>query len=172
MDDRKKAYADLIISGLVPIEAILKLWPELARKTARNKSSAFNKDPEIIAYIRDASGQVKDKIEEKIDEEIDKIVQRKVGSILTSVRKRQLLNEIAEGKKMFEKAVIIDGKVKRVKCKPSPTERMRAIELDNRMSGDLVLPKPNQIAKAQEIEKIIVVEDETQPGVGHNDEDQ
>lgn len=171
MDDKKKAYCDLIISGQVPIESVLIVWPQLTRKTARNKSSALNKDPEVMAYIKDTRGHVQDKIEEKFNAELDQIVSKRVGAVLTSLRKRQLLDEIAEGRKTFEKVIVIDGKIKRVKCKPTPYERLKAIELDNRMSGDIVQAKPNQVAKAQEIEKIIIVEDETQPGSGNNDED-
>lgn len=165
MDDKKKEYADLIISGIVPTKAITVVFPGISPKTARNKSSLFGKDPEIEVYIRDALGHIKEKIstisEQIIDTEIKKGVDKKAGSVLTAIRKHQILNEIAEGKAMFEKVIIIDGKVRRIKCKPTPQERLKAIEIANRMSGDHVLAKPNIVAKAEEVEKIVVVEDNT-----------
>jgi hypothetical protein len=39
---------------------------------------------------------------------------------------------------------------------------MKAIELDNKMAGDNVQAKPNQVAKAEEVTKVVVVEDETE----------
>lgn len=134
----------------------------------------MGKDEEVQSYIREMREAINKETQAQIDAElqkdIDSSANKKAGTILTTIRKRQILDEIATGKKMFEKVIIIDGKIKRVKCKPTPQERLKAIEIDNKMSGDTVQAKPNQVAKAQEIEKVIIVEDETQPGVSHNDE--
>lgn len=172
MNPQKKAFADLIISGTPQIEACLSAFEGISRKTASNKSAILMREPEVEAYIRANREGIGKQIETQINEELVKDeANKKSGSILTAIRKRQLLDEIASGKKMFEKVIIIDGKIKRVKCKPTPQERLKAIEIDNRMSGDHVQAKPNQIAKAQEVEKIIIVEDETQPGVDNNNPD-
>jgi len=162
MNEQKKAFADLIISGTPPIEAALSAFSGISRKTARNKSSALLKEKDIQDYIKDKRDKIGTQVETIIQDELAKdVANKKSQTILTAIRKRQLLDEIAEGRKTFEKVIIIDGKIKRIKCKPTPMERLKAIEMDNKMAGDNVQAKPNQIAKAQEIEKVVVVEDNT-----------
>lgn len=165
MNDKKKAFADLIISGIVPTEAITAVFPGISPKTARNKSSLFGKDPEIMNYIQQNSGLIRDKIN-KIETDIlidhvEKSATKKAGSILTAIRKHQLLNEIAEGKIWNEKIVVVDGKIKRIKVKPNLNERLKAIEIANRMAGDLVKPKEPNIAKAEEVKKVIIMDDQS-----------
>lgn len=164
MNPNKKIFSDLIINGTPQIEAALTAWPEISRKTARNKSSLMMKDPEVMNYIRDNRDGIAKEVDTIINKELVKdVAEKKAGSILTAIRKQQILNEIAEGRATSEKIIIIDGKIKRVKCKPTPQERLKAIEIANRMAGDLVKPKEAAVHKAQEVKKVIIMEDQSEP---------
>lgn len=170
MNPNQKTFADEILKGSVPIEAALIAWPGIVRKTARNKACTMGKNEEVQKYIKDNKAVIDKTIQEEITKSvIEEVAKDKTFTILTALRKRAILAQIAEGKKTYEKVVIIDGKVKRIKCKPDAGEIMKAIDLDNKMSGDHVQAKPNIVAKAQEVEKVIMIQDETQPPDGSND---
>lgn len=122
------------------------------------------KDPEVSEYIRANRDGIAKEVDNIINTELVKdVAEKKAGLILTAIRKQQILNEIAEGKAMFERIIIINGKIKRVKCKPTPQERLKAIEIANRMAGDLVKPKEAAVHKAQEVKKVIIMEDQSEP---------
>jgi len=165
MTNDQKTFADFVISGKNPKDAALLVWTGISEKTARNKSAILMKNEEISGYIR-AQGQA---IGEKISESLTtKIANEKVSQLMSSAMKRSILAQIISGKYRIEKTIIVDGKRKKVKVKPDLNDIMKAIEIDNKMSGDLILAKPNEVAKAEKVTKIIVVEDQTQPNGGDN----
>ena len=81
-----------------------------------------------------------------------------VGLILTSAKKREILAKIVSGEFETEKYVTIKGVLKKVKVKPDINDIMKAIELDNKMAGDNVQAKPNQVAKAEEVTKVWILD--------------
>lgn len=160
MNSKQREWADLVISGMDRTEAYLKAFPGSARKTAQNQVSRFGKDAGIMGYIQERSKSFSQVVEATLNQEL---ANQKVGEILTNLRKREILAKIASGKMKTEKIVWVDGKQKRVKCLPDFTDIMKAIDIDNKMSGDNVQPKPAQIKKAEEVTKVVVVEDQTAP---------
>ncbi len=166
MNDKKKAFADLIISGQHPVDAINVVYQGISPKTAKNKASLFGKCPEILAYIEYNSGHIRETVNEYnneiVKEHITKSVEKKSGGILTAIRKQQILNEIAEGKATYEKIIVFNGKLKTIKCKPTPNERIKAIEVANRMTGDTVKAKEAAVHKAQEVQKMIIKDDQSE----------
>jgi phage terminase small subunit len=166
MDDNKRTFADYVIGGKRPSEAIQMIWPNIAKKTAQNRGCVFMKDPDVMDYIKEKDRIIANRFESRTDllveTEVNKLYAKSKVAILTSVRKRQLLAEIAEGKKLMEKTIIVNGKTKTVKVKPDLYERLKAIELDNKMAGDQVKPKEAAVHKAQEVQKIIIRDDQSE----------
>lgn len=155
-----KKWADLVISGINPIEAALKVWPTITTKTARNKSGVIGQKEEVARYIKEHSDKIHAKASEKVIEELS---DQMASNILTSARKREILAQIASGELEQERFVMVKGELKKVKSKPTLAERMHAIDLDNKMSGDHVLAKPNQTAKVEEVKRVIIKEDQSEP---------
>ena len=168
--DQKK-WADLVVSGIDYVEACLMVWENITKKTAHNKSGILKKNKGIQEYIEKQRQKVNEKVANLTAQSIS---DNEVKNILSATKKREILFKIISGKYEIEQ-VGEDGKVKKVKVKPTLSDILKAIDLDNRMSGDLVLAKPNQVAKAQEVKEIIVVEDgsnpiEQNPNTGNNQE--
>lgn len=168
--DQKK-WADLVVSGIDYVEACLMVWENITKKTAHNKAGILKKNKGIQEYIEKQRQKVNEKVANLTAQSIS---DNEVKNILSATKKREILFKIISGKYEIEQ-VGEDGKVKKVKVKPTLSDILKAIDLDNRMSGDLVLAKPNQVAKAQEVKEIIVVEDgsnpiEQNPNTGNNQE--
>ena len=58
------------------------------------------------------------------------------GRILTKLEKQDKLRQIMNGELEVEKLIVLKGEIKRVKAKPDQMDIMKAIDLDNKMSGD------------------------------------
>ena len=162
--DHKK-WADLVIKGIPEMDAYFRVYPKAAKKTAQNQIVTFRKNVGLMDYINKATQKIAQIIENKHIEALSVV---ELSNILTSARKREILAKIVNGEMEVEKYVTVKGELKKVKAKPDLTDIMKAIELDNKMSGDNVQAKPNQVAKAQEVDKVVVVEDST-PTYGKTD---
>ena len=154
-----KKWADLVIKGVPELEAYFKVYPKAAKKTATNQLGRFRHDEGIQSYIKKHTERIAQIIETKHVETLQSI---EMGNILTSAKKREILAKIVNGEIEVEKYVTVKGELKKVKAKPDLSDIMKAIDLDNKMSGDQVQAKPNQVAKAEEVTKVVVVEDETE----------
>lgn len=154
-----KKWADLVVKGESDIDAYIKLFPTSTRKNAANITSRWRKKEEILTYLRKKSSKISSLVENKLEKEVSSL---EVSNILTSAKKREILAKIVSGEFETEKYVTIKGELKKVKVKPDINDIMKAIELDNKMAGDNVQAKPNQVAKAEEVTKVVVVEDETE----------
>ena len=79
-------------------------------------------------------------IESKTIEALEKHAERQV---LSKLKKLILLEGIALGETEFEKVFFDKGVPKKVSTKPDATDRMKAIEIHNKMTGD---NEPEQIS--------------------------
>lgn len=158
MNQKHKRWADYVVSGKSNTEAYKLVYPNATLKTCQNKGGVLSKKGELRDYINSRLQKIAEKVEKKASEELLDV---EVGLILTSARKREILAKIVNGEMEVEKYVTVKGELKKVKAKPDLNDIMKAIELDNKMAGDNVQAKPNQVAKAQEVDKVVVVEDTT-----------
>ena len=159
MNKEHKKWADLVIKGIPDVEAYLRVYPNASKKTASNQLGKFRKNVGLMDYINKATQKIAQIIENKHIEALSVV---ELSNILTSARKREILAKIVNGEMEVEKYVTVKGELKKVKAKPDLNDIMKAIELDNKMAGDNVQAKPNQVAKAEEVTKVVVVEDETE----------
>jgi len=159
MNKDHKKWADLVIKGINEVDAYLHVYPKASKKTASNQLGTFRKNVGLMDYINKATQKMAQILETKHLEALSSV---ELDNILTSARKREILAKIVNGEMEVEKYVTIKGELKKVKAKPDLNDIMKAIELDNKMAGDNVQAKPNQIAKAEEVTKVVVVEDETE----------
>lgn len=165
MNAKQKQWADWVLKGKTPAEAYSMIFPNASKKTAANKGAIWGRVEGMKEYLDRNRQKVEEIVNRKLTDELSDVT---VGAILTSAKKREILAKIVNGEIEVEKYVTVKGELKKVKAKPDLTDIMKAIELDNKMSGDNVQAKPNQIAKAQEIDKVVVVEDNT-PTYGKTD---
>lgn len=156
MNSDHKKWADLVIKGVKELDAYLRVYPNASKKTAANQLGTFRKNVGLQDYIRKGSQRIADIVDNK---HIENLVNTSIGEILTAAKKREILAQIVLGQIETEKYVSHKGELKKVKCKPDFGEMMKAIELDNKMTGENVLAKPNQTAKAEEVTKVVIVED-------------
>lgn len=156
MKPEYKKWADLILQGKEPVEAYLIVYPTASKKTAQNQVSRFRKDVGLNEYLAHKGKLIDTALTAKVSEEL---IGAELSTLLTAAKKRELLAQIANGTLEGEKIVIVNGKPKKIRCKPDFHDIMKAIELDNRMTGDNTQAKPNQVKKAEEITKIVIVED-------------
>lgn len=159
MNPKHKKWADYVVSGKSNTEAYKLVYPNATLKTCQNKGGVLSKKGELKNYINSRLTKIAEKVENKASNELLDV---EIGLILTSAKKREILAKIASGEFETEKFVTIKGILKKVKVKPDINDIMKAIELDNKMAGDNVQAKPNQVAKAEEVTKVVVVEDETE----------
>jgi hypothetical protein len=159
MNKEHKKWADLVIKGINEVDAYLRIYPKASKKTASNQLGTFRKNVGLMDYINKATQKMAQILETKHLEALSSV---ELDNILTSARKREILAKIVNGEMEVEKYVTVKGELKKVKAKPDLNDIMKAIELDNKMAGDNVQAKPNQVAKAEEVTKVVVVEDETE----------
>ncbi len=159
MNKDHKKWADLVIKGVNEVDAYLRVYPKASKKTASNQLGTFRKNVGLMDYINKSTQKMAQILETKHLEALSSV---EFGNILTSARKREILAKIVNGEMEVEKYVTVKGELKKVKAKPDLNDIMKAIELDNKMAGDNVQAKPNQVAKAEEVTKVVVVEDETE----------
>lgn len=159
MNPKHKKWADYVVSGKSNTEAYKLVYPNATLKTCQNKGGVLSKKGELKNYINSRLTKIAEKVENKASNELLDI---EIGLILTSAKKREILAKIVNGEMEVEKYVTVKGELKKVKAKPDLNDIMKAIELDNKMAGDNVQAKPNQVAKAEEVTKVVVVEDETE----------
>jgi len=159
MNKDHKKWADLVIKGVNEVDAYLRVYPKASKKTASNQLGTFRKNVGLMDYINKATQKMAQILETKHLEALSSV---ELDNILTSARKREILAKIVNGEMEVEKYVTVKGELKKVKAKPDLNDIMKAIELDNKMAGDNVQAKPNQVAKAEEVTKVVVVEDETE----------
>lgn len=158
MTKEQKKWADLIIKGIDEVSAYLKVYPKASKKTATNQLGKFRHDSVIQTYINSKAHKIAQKVEVKT---LQSIEITDMGEILTVAKKRWLLAKIANGTYEYERVEITkDGDIVKVMCKPNLMEMMKAIDIDNRMSGDNMTAKSNE----QDLNKsktILIIEDKT-----------
>lgn len=149
MTPQQKKWADYVISGKSHVEAYLLAYPNASKKSATNQLGKFRHDIGIMGYVEKGLGKIAKKVENKVIEKLSNI---EVGNVLTSAKKRELLAAIALGELEYEKMVQVKdpdtGKLvwKKILVKPDLQDRMKALDLDNKMTGETFRSK-NQDGK-------------------------
>jgi len=162
MTVKEKKWADYVAKGKTPVQAYLLVYPNAKEKTARNRIGKFLKKEELAHYLKSKSQKLTEITQKKVEEIVtNAIVEQEVGEILSTAKKRWLLAKIASGTFEYERTEITkDGDIVKVMCKPNLMEMMKAIDIDNRMSGDNMTAKSNE----QDLNKsktILIIEDKT-----------
>jgi hypothetical protein len=149
MKAEHKKWADHVINGKQYTEAYLLVFPNASKKTAANQIGTFKKNVGIMDYIQEGLNRIAVKVEAKVTEKLSEVA---IGNVLTSAKKRELLAAIALGELEYEKMVLVkdpeSGKMvwRKMLVKPDLHERMKALDLDNKMSGDTYRAKPPELA--------------------------
>lgn len=154
MKAEHKKWADHVINGKQYTEAYLLVFPNASKKTAANQIGTFKKNVGIMGYIQEGLNRIAVKVEAKVTEKLSEVA---IGNVLTSAKKRELLAAIALGELEYEKMIQVKdtnpdsstfGKMiwRKMLVKPDLHERMKALDLDNKMSGDTYRAKPPELA--------------------------
>jgi hypothetical protein len=89
--------------------------------------------PELFEAIQAYKAEL---FEKEKESQRQAVIKTATKNALTAIEKREELRKIITAEIKIDQFMIVDKGVKVVKRDPSPIERMRAIELDNRMAGD------------------------------------
>lgn len=152
-----KKWADFVIKGMTEIDAYLEMCPKSTRKNASNMVGTYRKNQDLMDYVAKGLAKISAIVQEKVT---DKLSDAVIGNVLTSAKKREILNLIALGEIEYEKLVLVEvddlddkgkkrGKkrvYKKMLVKPDLHERIKAIDLDNKMTGDVFRAKPHELA--------------------------
>lgn len=128
-----KTFVDEMIMHGDPTKAYMAAYPKAKVTSARVKSYNLLQNVTISELIKENSEKITAIATEKaIDELKDKIV----CDTLTTLHKREILFKIASGELKTEKVVFTKDGANTIMCKPSHSDIMQAIDLDNKMTGD------------------------------------
>lgn len=116
-----------------------KAFPQADRKTAATNGGRLLKNAEIAEAIRQQAEKISKKAEKEAVEELKEEIK---GDVLTAAQKRELLRQIANGEE-------INGK------RPSFQDRLKAIEIDNKMAGDNAPDKLDHTTKGKALPKTL-----------------
>lgn len=153
MTPQQKKWADYVINGKNHQEAYLLAYPKASKKTASNQLGAFRQNLGLMDYINQGIAKITAKVEAKT---IEKLANIEIGNVLTSAKKRELLALIALGELEQEKMVLVkDAETKKnvwrkILIKPDLFDRMKAIDLDNKMTGEIYRGKSNENEKPKD----------------------
>jgi hypothetical protein len=135
-----QVFVDEIVKHGDPKKAVMKAYPKTKGEAAISKQChRLSKNVYVQAAIKERSQKIEAIATQKAAEELSGKI---VANTLTAMRKREILQQIAEGslevtvrKPVFDKE---SGKWVTVPVKEMPdhSTRMRAIDLDNKMAGD------------------------------------
>lgn len=157
MKPQHKRWADLVVSGTPELQAYLQVYPNASKKTAHNQLSNFRNNLGLMGYISDKTTKIAEKVEAKT---IEKLSEVSIGNVLTSAKKREILAAIAMGELEVEKLVQVrDTETKalvwkKMLVKPDLHERMKAMDIDNKMTGETYRAKPPELGGDNTIEDI------------------
>jgi hypothetical protein len=94
------------------------------------------RDPELFKKITEYKMQVFDKAKEAQQNAVSGFAK---DCVLTAMEKRVFLKQMIVGELEMEEVLTSGTKTKRVKRKPTNQERLRALELDNKMAGHFAI---------------------------------
>jgi phage terminase small subunit len=139
-----REFARLYLSGLSATEAYLKAF-DCSEVTASRKGSLLLERESVKQYIK----ELQDKIDVEVFSSVkEAIVERNINAVLDAVDKRILLGEIIRAEKDIDDVVLIKGVPVPFKRKPRLDERLKALELDNKMAGDNATVKQETVLKS------------------------
>ena len=132
-----------------------------SERSALNNSARLLKNDAILSAIK--SGQAK-AAELAQNAAVEAASKNELGTLLTAIEKRSILAKIARGEQdVQEFAITKMGPIEYTR-KPNPQEISKAIEIDNKMTGDNA---PSKLEHSGEVSKKVVFK-EVRAGNGSN----
>ena len=145
LKQQHKKFCKLYISGKGAAEAYKEAY-NCSDLTASKKCYLLLEKTEIKAYIN----ELQTKIDKEIYQEVkDNIVKTEVNHIMTAIDKRIFLSKIIKAEEDIEDYVILRGIAINFKRKPNISERLKAMEIDNKLSGDNAPVKNETVLQAE-----------------------
>lgn len=126
-------FVDQMIAHGDPTKAYMVAYPKSSENTARTNSYKLLQKTAINAAIKEHT----DKITAAVTEEVTAVAKKlSVDKLLTSHEKRAILAKIAKGRLKIQDEIMVEGKKVKYMRRPNLYERLRAIAIDNLMTGD------------------------------------
>lgn len=136
---KQETFVREMIKGTEQAEAYRIAYPNSSPAAARTSSYTLLQNPTISAAIKEGAAKIHAIATQEIVQEAKEELR---ATLLTTVRKREILALIAEGNILIEKKIpmfnpLAGGiEVITISEAPDARERMKAIEIDNKMTGD------------------------------------
>lgn len=159
MKIQHKIFSDEIIKGSTPVEAYMVAYPKAKHESARVVSSKLLQNITVVNYLKERNAAIEAMANLSLASDLKQV---KLSEVLTADRKKDLLRQIAEGTLITEQFSPTgekdeDGKmgVTLVGVSfPTLLERMKAIELHNKMTGD---NEPDKVSSTIDFSNVIEV---------------
>lgn len=123
------------------------LAKEIGKGTLTKKKKAFYAEKwgwnsrTISEMSRRAKAQTEQVVYARAAKAVESITRKETHKMLTKSQKQDILRQIAEGSFVAEKIYIVGGQITSVYAKPDHADILKAIELDNKMSGDYAVER-------------------------------
>lgn len=142
MNEKHRRFADLYIQSLDAIKSYQTVYPKAKHESAKVKSSLLLRNVNIAKYVKEATNRISEVANKKAT---DSISEEEANRLLNANKKRLILADIANGNFLLEEIYITKrGEEIRTFRKPDIFERLKAVEIDNKMTGDLAPSKVTQ----------------------------
>ncbi len=130
-------------------DAYQAVYPTVSRTSARTNACLLLKREDIQKLVREQAARLQALVDQATVEELKQV---QVKDVLTVMRRREILAEIAEGRAVYKEVVptVNGGEIIVKLYYPTHADRIRAIEVYNKMAGDNVGDQdhPNNPKKA------------------------
>ena len=137
---KHKKFADEYLKSGDQVAAYQKVYNQKNKEAARVNSYKLLQSTTVQAYINAKADKIAKLTEQKLTEELSN---REVINCLSAIEKREILAKIARGElEITDISNTKDGPIE-VSRKPNVMERLKAIELENKMTGDIAATNSN-----------------------------
>lgn len=140
INNKHKIFADNYIKTGDSTKAYQLAYPKAQKESARVKSSKLLQNDTVLTYLNEMKHKINSVAEIKL---INELSNKETVVLLTATKKREILANIANGELIAEKTLVVNGQLEKVFSKPNHSDIMKAIELDNKITGEY---SPTKIA--------------------------
>ena len=133
ISDKHKRFADEYIKHGDATKAYQLAYPKTSEETARPQSYRILQNVTVQAYIKKITDKINEKAENML---VDELSERQYTNLLTTFEKRHILSQIARGELEISQTKVSMGIAIDIILKPDYIARIKALELENRMTGD------------------------------------
>lgn len=133
LNPKQKKFADLYIKTGDKLKSYIEVYGSDNEQSINANSTRLIKNDNIKQYIKEQRKAINEATSAQVRAEV---IAKEVETLMTAIEKRALLAKIARGEQDIPDVINTKYGVEYILRKPTATERIKAIDTDNKMSGD------------------------------------